>query len=361
MINAALQLDKPNFSLAADFNVPGCGVTAIFGPSGCGKTTLLRAIAGLEPHTKGSLAVNNELWLSSQECRAVQERRVGVVFQDSSLFPHLTVEENLLYGRKRLKKISEPIEIKQLISSLGIEALLQRYPAGLSGGEKQRVALGRALLAEPKLLLMDEPLSALDQSSREELMLLLETFLQLIDIPVFYVTHSSEEVARLADNLILMSDGSVLDHGPIQNVLGAVDGELSRSDTAFSVIAGQIANTQLTGLISVDCGQGIVLQVPDTAVASEIRYQPETGVRLRIRARDVSLCLEQPKRSSILNILPAVITELAAEPYKGSRVVKVDIAGKQLLSKISEYSVQQLQLHAGQAVFAQIKSAALIS
>lgn len=360
MIEASLQLSKSDFQLAASFSVPGRGVTAVFGPSGCGKTTLLRAIAGLEPDTEGSLVVNAQQWLGAQECRAVEQRRVGVVFQNPSLFPHLTVRENLLYGRKRLSKVAKPIEIEELITSLEIEKLLTRYPDGLSGGEKQRVALGRALLAEPKLLLMDEPLSALDQGSRENLMSLLEKFLQNIDIPVFYVTHSSEEVARLADNLILLANGAVLDHGPIQDVLGAVDGELSRSDTAFSVIEGRIANTQLPGLVSVDCGADILLQVPDSTATSGIQYRPGSGVRLRIRARDVSICLEQPRRSSILNILPAVVTELAVQPYNGSRIVKLDIAGKQLLSKISEYSVQQLELRAGQAVYAQIKSAALI-
>ena len=360
MIEAALQLNKPNFKLEVNFSVPSRGVTAVFGPSGCGKTTLLRAIAGLEPDTTGSLSVNAEQWLSADGSWTVEERRVGVVFQNPSLFPHLTVQENLVYGRKRLRKVTKPIELTELISSLEIEKLLLRYPEGLSGGEKQRVALGRALLAEPKLLLMDEPLSALDQSSREKLMLLLEKFLQDIDIPVFYVTHSSEEVARLADNLVLLANGVVSDHGAIQQVLGAVDGELSRSDTAFSMIEGQIATTQLPGLISVDCGAGIVLQLPDSTSMSEFRYQPGSAARLRIRARDVSLCLEAPQRSSILNILPAVIAELASKPHNGSRVVKLDIAGKQLLSKISEYSVRHLELRAGQPVFAQIKSAALI-
>ena len=360
MIDADLQLSQSDFKLDTNFSVPGRGVTAVFGPSGCGKTTLLRAIAGLEPAVTGSLSINAEQWLGINWCRTIEERRVGVVFQNPSLFPHLTVQENLLYGRKRLRKVTKPIETNELIASLEIERLLLRYPQGLSGGEKQRVALGRALLAEPRLLLMDEPLSALDHNSREKSMLLLEKFLQEIDIPVFYVTHSSEEVARLADNLVLLANGAVTDHGSIQDVLGAVDGELSRSDTAFSVIEGRIATKQLPGLISVDCGAGIVLQLPDFTSVSGIRYQPGSGVRLRIRARDVSLCLEQPQRSSILNILPAVITRLAAEPYNGSRVVKLDIAGKQLLSKISEFSVQQLALQEGQSVFAQIKSAALV-
>lgn len=356
MIEASLQLNKSNFKLSAEFKLPGRGVSAVFGPSGCGKTTLLRAIAGLEPGTRGSLSVNAEQWLSEKEPRAVEERRVGVVFQNPSLFPHLSVEENLHYGRKRLKKASKDIDIKELIHSLGIEYLLSRYPDGLSGGEKQRIALGRALLAEPTLLLMDEPLSALDQTSKEKLMLFLEKFLQNIDIPIFYVTHSSEEVARLANNLLLMNNGRVIDHGSIHGVLGRVDGELSRSDSAFSVIEGHISSTQLPGLISINCSPNTVLQLPDSGT----RYQSGSEVRLRIRARDVSLCLEQPKRSSILNILPAVITELAAEPHNGSRMIKLDMEGRQLLSKISDYSAQQLKLQVGQPVFAQIKSASLI-
>ncbi len=360
MIEVALQLRKSSFELAADFSVSGRGVTAIFGPSGCGKTTLLRAVAGLEPDCSGSLSVNGRHWLSALGAKAVEERRVGVVFQDPSLFPHLTVEENLLYGRKRLANKSESIDFNGLIGNLKIAQLLTRYPQSLSGGEKQRVALGRALLSEPAILLLDEPLSALDQASREEMMSLLEKFLQNIDIPTFYVTHSSEEVARLADNLVLLAAGRVIDYGPIQTVLGAVNGELSRSDAAFSVIEGRVASTQLAELVSIDCGAGIVLQLPSNELLAGLRSLPGSEVRLRIRARDVSLCLEQPRQSSILNILPAVITELASNPHNGSRMIKLEIGGNQLLARVSEYSVQHLQLLEGQSVFAQIKSAALI-
>lgn len=355
MIKAALQLRKSDFRLQAEFAIPSQGVTAIYGPSGCGKTTLLRAIAGLEPETEGSLSLNEQSWLSPQDCLPVEHRGVGLVFQNPSLFSQLSVEENLLYGRKRLKKASNPIEFKDLIRALGIENLLSRYPQGLSGGEAQRVALGRALLAEPTLLLMDEPLSALDQDSRENLMSLLEKFLQQIDIPVLYVTHSSEEVARLADNMILLNSGRVTRSGSIQEVLGAIDSDLGRSDAAFSVVEGIISDPQLPGLTLVDCGAGIKLQVP----RAEGERRPGDRVRLRIRARDVSLCLEKPQLSSILNILPAIIEELAPETARGSRLVKLDIDGNKLLSTISEYSVQQLNLRTGQAVFAQIKSASL--
>jgi len=360
MIEVGLQLQRSDFQLNATFSVPGHGVTAVFGPSGCGKTTLLRAIAGLEPDATGSLQVNGRKWQSPLKRLPVEARRVGLVFQHPSLFPHLTVEENLFYGMKRLRKASNPFDLKELILILGIEKLLKRHPDSLSGGELQRVALGRALLAEPKLLLMDEPLSMLDQASREILMQLLESFLQQIDIPVLYVTHSSEEVARLADNLVLLSRGSVTACGSTTTVLASLNSELSRSESAFSVLQGRISNKELPGLLCVECSDGIDLKVPASETMVAKHYNLGRAVRLRIRARDVSICLERPQQSSILNILPAVIMEISTSSDSGSRVIKLDIAGMHILSKISDYSVQQLGLHTGQAVFAQIKSASLV-
>lgn len=356
MIEAALQLSKHAFRLQADFSLPGSGVSAIFGPSGCGKTSLLRAIAGLEPSATGSLSVNGQQWLSGDSTLEVEKRGVGLVFQDPSLFQHLTVEENLLFGRKRLRNVKQSTDFKELVNSLELEHLLARRPEGLSGGETQRVALGRALLAQPRLLLMDEPLSALDQTARVRLMSILEEFLQHIDIPVLYVTHSSDEVARLADNIVLLADGTVTASGPLQQVLGAIDSDLSRSDTAFSVLEGSIASQQLAGLTTVDCGNGILFRIPQPANGAV----SGSRARLRVRARDVSICLEQPQHSSILNILPAVVEELAPEASTGSRLLRLDIAGNRVLCQLSEYSVQQLGLAPGQAVFAQIKSASLL-
>lgn len=356
MIDIDLQLEKQAFHLDARFSVSGSGVTAVFGPSGCGKTSLLRAIAGLEPECRGCITVNGEAWHSQAERRPVENRGVGLVFQNPSLFPHLSVEENILFGRNRLEKPGNPIEFKELITALEVGHLLSRRPGGLSGGESQRVALCRALLAEPKLLLMDEPLSALDQQSRTTLMSFLDKFLQEIDLPVLYVTHSTEEVARLADNLVLLEGGSVTDYGPLEQVLGSTHNGLSHSDTAFSVLEGQFSNEQATGLIRIDCENGVFLQVP----SSDTNYPLGSRARLRIRARDVSLCLEQPQRSSILNIIPANIMELAANPTGGSRIVKLDVQGHPLLSRVSDYSIQKLGLHVGQPVYAQIKSASLL-
>lgn len=372
MIELDIQLQKADFLLQATFAVPAKGVTGVFGPSGCGKTTLLRAVAGLEPETTGTVSIAGQKWLDwkgrgkgtgtgkgkgkGKHSTAVDKRQVGVVFQNPGLFAHLSVEQNLLYGRKRLKQPSKLIELTEFYRLLGVENLLNRSTQGLSGGEAQRVALGRALLAEPRLLLMDEPLSALDQSSRSQLMSFLENFFQQIDIPVFYISHSTEEVARLADNLVLMKAGRVCDFGSIRDVLASVDGELSSTDAAFSVFEGSVKEKGLACLTTVSCRGGIDLQLPRANTAIE----PGTRVRLRIRARDVSLCMELPKGSSILNILPARITDITAQAQQGSRLVKLNVGGEQLLSKVSEYSVQQLNLQKGMFVYAQIKSAALL-
>lgn len=357
MIDINLQLRRSDFNLDAQFSVPSKGVTAVFGPSGCGKTTLLRAISGLEQAATGSLKVEKENWLDSESLTPVEQRRVAVVFQEPSLFPHLSVEQNLLYGRKRLRNLATFFELKDFYQILGVDKLLGRSPQGLSGGESQRVALGRALLSEPKLLLMDEPLSALDQSTRSQLMSFLENFFQKIDIPVFYVTHSTEEVARLADNLVLMEGGKVTNCGVIKDVLANVESFLSFEDTAFSVLEGYISNQNLDSLTTVSCGDGIQLQLPNSNEPVELGRR----VRLRIQARDVSLCLEEPKDSSILNILPARITGLTARPNQGSRLVSLDVGGEQLISKVSEYSVRQLNLQKDRDVYVQIKSVALLN
>lgn len=360
MIDVSLQLLKPDFRLQAAFSLPAKGVTGIFGPSGCGKTSLLRALAGLEPEARGEIAVQGEDWLNSATspaATAVHRRRVGMVFQDASLFPHLTVEENLLFGRKRIKQTSGLFNLEEFYELMGVQNLLSRKVGKLSGGEKQRIALGRALLAEPVLLLMDEPLSALDQSTRHQLMSFLENLFQQLEIPVFYVSHSSEEIARLADNLVLMEEGAVVEHGPIQEVLSRVDSKLSSSDAAFSVLECTIKGHDLPHLTSVVCSGGEVLQIPTTEKNTAVGKR----VRLRIRARDVSLCLQRPQGSSILNILPAKISDIAREAKQGSRIIKLDINGDVLLAKVSEFSVQQLDLQQNQRLFAQIKSAALLS
>jgi molybdate transport system ATP-binding protein len=355
MINIALQLPRTSFKLDARFEVPTQGVTGVFGRSGSGKTSLLRAMAGLEPGATGSVQIGADSWQGQAGFLPVDQRRVGVVFQEPSLFPHLSVEENLQYGRKRNSSAAQAIDFEAIYDILALRSLLSRDVVMLSGGEQQRVAIGRALLAAPRLLLMDEPLSALDQEARQQLMSFLENIVQQLEIPVFYVSHSSEEIARLADNLVLMQAGRVTAYGSLNEVLGQVDSPLNELEEAFSVFQCRIASHQLPYLTSLKSKGDASLHIP------RIDGALNSSVRLRIRARDVSLCLDQPSNSSILNILQGQVIDISKQVERGSRTVKLDIGGESLLARVSEYSVQQLALRPGLHLFAQIKSASLIA
>lgn len=355
MISANLQLQMSGFSLDASFSVPANGVTGIFGPSGCGKTTLLRVIAGLEEGAKGHIHVAGAVWQDEKVLMPVSQRRVGYVFQDPRLFPHLNVLENLQYSRSRVTKAPYRFDLKPICDMLNINELLSRRTQMLSGGERQRVAIGRALLSSPTMLLMDEPLSALDQEARDQLIVILENLSQQIEIPILYVSHSSDEIARLAEHLLLMKQGRIEAYGELAEVLGAVDSPLSASDEAFSVVRCRVTAHELPYLTRVTSQGGAHFQVPRQTLSDQAE------VRLRIRARDVSLCLQPARDSSILNVLPATVEALAQDFQQGSRTIKLDIAGDGLLARISEYSAQQLQLHPGKAVFAQIKSVSLLN
>lgn len=354
MITVELQLAKGSFLLDARFSVPERGVTGIFGHSGSGKTSLLRALAGLEPEAVGVVSHGEDCWQNHNYSVPVEQRQVGMVFQEPSLFPHLSVEENLLYGRKRTKNISHPIDPEDVYELLDLHSLLPRDTRNLSGGERQRVAIGRTLLASPVMLLLDEPLTALDHHARRQLMSFLENMFQQLEIPVFYVSHSSEEIARLADNLILMQRGLVTAHGSLSEVLGQVDSPLNELDEAFSVLDCHIQSHELPHLTSVSSAGGATLHIPRVNGALHDR------VRLRIRAHDVSLCLEHPSNSSILNIIHAQVTDISKQIEQGSRTVKLDIGGESLLARVSEYSVQKLKLRPGTRLYAQIKSVSLI-
>lgn len=361
MIEVDLSLNRAEFSLKAQFQLSGTGVTGIFGQSGGGKTTLLRAIAGLEPDTAGSVNVNNRCWQSESIFLAPENRHIGLVFQEPSLFSHLDVRANLIFGsnrgkhRKEDNKGPQAADLKHICATLELDNLLHRDPRSLSGGEQQRVAIGRALMASPVMLMMDEPLSALDHRARRKLMPFLEKTFQDLEIPVLYVSHSTEEVARLADNLVLMEEGRVTAFGSLTAVLGRVDSPLNEVDEAFSVFNCTVDNHELPHLTSLISRGGEVLHIPRVDVHAAV------PVRLRIRARDVSLCLQRPQQSSILNVLPAQIVDISKRISQGSRSIKLDIGGEMLLAKVSEYSVQLLQLAPGQQVFAQIKSAALMT
>lgn len=362
-IDVGVKVHKGDFVLDATFSVPATGVTAVFGRSGCGKSTLLRTLAGLEPAQPGShIVVNGVPWLQDAKAMPTHQRQVAYVFQEPTLFTHMNVRRNLEYGLKRNgrkgnNRQERAISFDEIVSLLGVGQFLQRRPDTLSGGERQRVAIARALLSAPQLLLMDEPLAALDMHSKHDILPFLDRLCVESHVPVLYVSHSPDEVVRLANHLIVMEQGRVLEEGPLQQVLGRIDSPLARADDAFSVITCDIAEP------SGPCG----LSVLKTA-AGELMYVPRLknihgNIRLKVDARDVSLCLERPVGSSILNVLAAEIVSLSEADAKGQILVQLQLptSGENLLARISEYSAQQLSLAPGGKIFAQIKAIALLA
>lgn len=346
-----------SFLLDATFSVPAQGVTALFGPSGCGKTTVLRCMAGLLRLADGRLSVDGTVWQDGRRFIRPHRRPVGYVFQEASLFPHLSVVGNLRYGLRR-SGIDKPlITFDDVVDLLGIARLLDRPTAVLSGGERQRVAIGRALLSQPRLLLMDEPLAALDRFSKDDILPYLERLHGSLAIPVFYVSHDLAEVERLADTLVLMQEGRVRAIGPLAQLVSDPALPLLRLPDAAAVLEGVVA-TQDAGYglasLSVD---GAILQVPGYLGA------PGTRRRVRVLASDVSLTLKCPEQTTILNALPARIT--AAEETDPNRVTVVirfgpEGSGAPLLARVSRKSWDSLCLEIGQPVYAQVKGVALL-
>jgi molybdate transport system ATP-binding protein len=351
--NFTLQLDS--FALNAAFSAPAIGVTALFGPSGSGKTTLLRCIAGLERAT-GTLQVNGETWQDATTIVATHKRPLGYVFQEASLFPHLSVRANLEYGYKRIAATERKVQLEQVVEWLGLSQLIDRCdPALLSGGERQRVAIGRALLTSPRILLMDEPLSALDTNSKQEILPYLERLHRELEIPVFYVSHALDEVARLADHLVLLEHGRVIASGALHETLARLDLPTAHFDDAGAVIEAAVARHDDPYHLTRLDFSGASLWV------GKLDQPMGTRVRARVLARDVSIATVMPRDSSITNILDGVINEIRDEgPDKV--IVRITIGQSQaLLSRITRRSRDQLSLVVGMTVFVQVKSVALMS
>lgn len=352
-----VQLDA--FSLDVDTCIASDGVTALFGPSGAGKTTVLRCMAGLERARDGVLRVGDETWQDETSDVFVppHRRAVGVVFQDVGLFPHLTVERNLHYGRRRSRRgrRSEPsaVDADEVIDLLEIRSLLGRYPARLSGGEAHRVAIARSLLADPRLLLLDEPLTGLDAKSKSEIMDYLERLFRELSMPVVYVSHSLDEVARLADDMRILESGRITASGAPQELLARLDLPVAHADAAGTVIETAVAHHDLDyGLTHLDFAGGQLI-IPYR------NLEPSTPVRVRIQARDVSIALQQPTATSILNVLPARVDELEPES-SGQVLVRLAVGDAVLLARITRKSAEALGLEPGQSVYAQVKSVGLI-
>ena len=356
MIRARFDLSYPGFDLRAELQLPARGIIALFGPSGSGKTTLLRCIAGLERTANGMLRVRDEVWQDGANFLPVHRRPLGYVFQEAGLFPHLSVRRNLEYGLKRIPPEQRRVHLDQAVEWLGLDKLIERSsPAGLSGGERQRIAIARALLTSPRLLLMDEPLSALDAASKREIFPYLERLHAELDIPVIYVSHALDEVARLADQLVLMEQGRVIASGALGEVLGRLDMPTAHLDDAGAVIeAGVAVQDEAYHLTRLDFSGGSLW-------VSRVERAIGSRVRARVLARDVSIAIAAPQGTSISNILEARIDEIRDEG--ADRVnLRLTVGESQvLLSRITRRSRDQLGLMPGMDVFAQVKSVALIA
>ena len=347
-----------SFALDACFSIPGEGITGLFGPSGCGKTTILRCLAGLTRLKDGYLSINGEVWQGKRTFLAPYKRPVGYVFQEPRLFPHLSVLENLRYGLVRNRERSPSLALENVIELMGIRGFLERSPAGLSGGEKQRIAIGRALLSQPRLLLMDEPLSALDRQSRNEILPYLEILHHALSMPIVYVSHDFLEIERLADHLVLMTkEGRVQASGTLTTLLTDLSLPIARQPEAATVLTVTTANYDEAYDITECRVDGVRLFVPG------VLGPQGSQRRIRVRASDVSLVKgEQPRRTSVLNILPARV--LSAQTASANQtLVLLALAGTaadvRLLSSVTRKSWDALELKAGDFVYAQIKSMAL--
>ncbi|MDO9030114.1 MAG: molybdenum ABC transporter ATP-binding protein [Hydrogenophaga sp.] len=353
------RLARGAFTLDLDLTLPGRGLTALFGASGSGKTTCLRVLAGLEPAASGRLSVGGELWQDSARGLFVppHQRALGYVFQEASLFDHLSVQDNIRFGYRRTPAAQRRYGWDHGLELLGIGHLLQRTPHELSGGERQRVAMARALATSPRVLLMDEPLAALDAPRKAEILPWLEQLHQKLDIPVVYVTHSADEVARLADHLVLLEQGRVMAQGPVLELMTRTDLPLAHGDSAGALVEAVTCGLQSDSDLCELRFDGGTLLLPQTRATP---LPDRTPVRVRIQARDVSLSLVQPEQTSVLNCLPATVADVS-EDGPGQVLVGLRLGQEtRLLSRISRLSCERLGIAPGLPVYAQIKGVAMV-
>lgn len=357
-----LLVKHDDFSLDVDLSLPGRGVTGLFGHSGSGKTTCLRGMAGLIKADSGYLRVNGETWLdSSRKIDLPTHRRaLGYVFQEPSLFSHMNVLRNLQYGQKRVDASLRRVDLNHATELLGIDHLLARMPDSLSGGERQRVGIARALLTSPRLLLMDEPLAALDIKRKREILPYLQRLHDELEIPIVYVSHSPDEMARLADHLVVLEAGRAVACGPIADTLARLDLPTARAEDASALIQGSAGEYDAQyGLLTVhfpgsDGGQTNSVRLVHTPVAAQ---QP---VRLTVHARDVSLSLDEHACGSILNRLRVSVQAIIAADDPNHVIVRLSAGGTPLLARITRFSCDSLALAPGATLWAQIKAVSLL-
>ena len=353
-IQARFQLTHPGFTLDVDLDLPGRGVTALFGPSGCGKTSLLRCMAGLTRAPLGQLTVNGEVWQYASHFLPTHQRPLGYVFQEANLFAHLNVQRNLQYGQSRVPVADRRIALDSVVNLLGIGHLLERLPQGLSGGERQRVAIARALLTSPRLLLMDEPLAALDIARKNEFLPYLERLHDELDIPVVYVSHAPDEVARLADHIVVMQEGRAVATGALTETLARLNLPIYLGEDAGVVLRAVVVERDAEWHLARVAFEGGSLWVRDGG-------QPiGHAVRVRILARDVSIALAPVSGVSIQNCLSATVEQMADDYHPALALLRLHLGESPLLARLTRRSAAALLLAPGQPVWVQIKAVALI-
>lgn len=353
MIEVDIRRLKGDFQLDATF-AADTGLTALFGKSGSGKTSLVNAIAGLERPDMGRIAVDGNVLFDSESGidLAPEKRRLGYIFQESRLFPHMNVAKNLGYGRRLARPTENHQEFDRIVELLDLGGLLARRPRTLSGGERQRVAVGRALLANPRILLMDEPLASLDAARKAEILPFIERLRDELSLPIVYVSHAIEEVIRIADTMVVMSDGGVAASGPVEKIMSRLDlYPLTGRYETGAVIAATIVGNDLTYGLTELAFAGNPLWVP------RLDLPLGTELRVRLRARDVSLSLVRPEKTSFLNVLEGRVAEM-----DGGDRPQVDVlvdVGAPLIARITRRSSENLGLKPGMPVFASIKAVAI--
>ena len=353
LLKAAFKVDYPGFNLDIDLQLPASGITVVFGPSGSGKTTLLRCLAGLEK--SGKMEIAGQVLQNENIFIPVNLRAIGMVFQESRLFPHLKVRDNLLYGYKRTPLNSRRLHLEDIARVLSLEKLQERSIDKLSGGEKQRVALGRALLTSPKLLLMDEPLAALDAQRKTEIIPFIRKVEKELSIPIIYVTHSMSEVLQLVDTMVILKDGKVVKYGPV----GKVFSDIQLRESIGDEHSGAVLDTTVLehdtdyGITRLDfMGQQLSVPIQDIATGQVLR--------VHIHSKDVSLATQPPEGlTSVLNILKTKVRKIG-ENVGYSVDIELD-AGRPLLATITRKSLSNLNLRPGQSIYAYIKAIRMVN
>jgi len=368
-IRLQIDLARNSFNLKVDVRLPAQGISVMYGPSGSGKTTLLRCVAGLEAQAHGLVQVGPDVW--QDDGAGIQmptfQRPLGFVFQEASLFAHLDVAANLSYGLKRSDARHKEAVLKEAIALLSIGDLLQRRTDQLSGGERQRVAIARALATQPKLLLLDEPLAALDIARKQDILPWLEKLRDELKIPMLYVTHALDEVVRLADTLVVMESGQIRQVGPVTEVLSNIDLPVVTGDDVGALLEGRVcALDKQWHLAQVALSTDPLAKADTNTETHSALWIRDTGlqvgesVRLRVLARDVSVTLEEAQRTSIQNHLACVVEAIHPDTHPSQLLLRLRCDNVLLLARITARGAHDLGLQVGMPAWAQVKSVALV-